>query len=309
MRTEVGERLAVTCRTELPTVGNVERFALTFGDGYWHEPVDERRVSKHDAAKAPASRNYHPTEPPSGRRIEHHITGDGAVVRYAQRDRSNGHAANTEDVTLPESRNNWRLVSVHAAGYQKTYSMLSEARIAVVWTKCGVCGSQRNFPVGVWTDFGAVLGCYRCTKLSPDADARELHARKHTVDNLAEMHGLYKRVKVEQVETSRCGPPRIVIWAQCTGPSCGGHTAAFSATRWASNHQMACNACQSSGRMRLSPEQREAIAVKLLDGQSVRSLALEYGVHKSTINKIQDSARLAKACAAHEAFESAAAVF
>lgn len=309
MRDENGfEVLAVTHRVELPTEGGIERFALSWRAGFWHEPIERNRVSRHDGAKAPACRDYRPTDPPSGVQIEHEATPAGIIIRIsvAMRGKGQMEGVDSHEVVLPPHRDSWHLESVHASG-SRTYSLISEGRVAVVWAKCSECGAQRNFPLGIWRTLDASLGCYRCTRRGEPTVNNQRQQKYLSADEVPPTHGMYHLLKVVQTEQENAGqPPKLVIWGKCTGGSCSGHVAAFTPHRWASEErQMGCPACRRPPAKRmLSPEQRAAVAALTFSGRKATEVAAEFGVAAVTIYKIFDKARFEKRCADHEAYTS-----
>lgn len=305
MRNEVTgfEQLAVTHRVQLETLGNVERYALSFTTGLWHETV-EREASKFSRAdaKAPAViRYYRPAESPiTGTKLEPRVDDAGNfVVTLATMSR--GRQQPQRDITLAKQRDSWELLSVHASG-QRAYNLLSEVKMLAIWTRCTACQATRNFHLKLWLDQSLTLGCARCHGRTGTT------ARKHTAENIPTTKGLYKLERVDTIEPSHvCGVPKLVVWARCMGPRCGGSMHAFRPSAWADMKiRLACLKCNARGRA-ISDEKRQQIVTALRAGALVGSIARTVGVHKSTVDRMKLADIGERTVADHEAFNAQAA--
>lgn len=298
------EVVAVTHREQLETVGNVERFALSWATGFWHE-APERDVSKHDRHKPPAVRYYRSTELPTGTKLSSEVTESGVAVSFAARIRGSVSTVNEQHLVLPPNRGSWQLLSVHAAG-QRTYNLTAESKIVIVWCKCVECETHRSFPIAVWRNEALTLGCGRCRDRvkEPKVDNKP----KWNESNLPEMHGVYKLHRVDKCETSANRPPRLVVWGKCTGGKCDGHTSSFNTSQWATmDRRMSCPTCMPGRHKAIDSAMRSRIHALLLGGATIGTTARLTGVHKSTVDRVRTQMRHEKQLAAHEAFNASVA--
>lgn len=285
MRDDNGfEVLAVTHREQLETVGNVERFALSWRVGYWHEtPV--REVHRCDNARPAAVRYYRATETPAGPRLAHTETADAVAVRLSFHPNDVNQDATARTETLPKQRDTWQLRSVHAAS-QKNFNITSEVRSLSVMVTCAACGARRGFASRIWLDPTLTLGCHRCMKraLDPHHDTTPTYT---SAADVPAAHGLFRLDRVTMGKTKECV---VIVWATCTGPHCGGYQTSFTPPKWAdATIRLSCNKCC---RTRISAEQRITIKQRLDHGETVGKLWREYHVHKTTVQKLLTELRM-----------------
>lgn len=286
MRNEIGEVLAVTHREQLETVGNVERFALSWTRGYWHEPL-AREVHKNDHSKQGAVRYYRATETPAGPRVDHVGATDGGGVQVT---------FNATTVVLPKQRDAWSLMSVHS-GY-----LANESRTLKVTASCAECRTVRGFSARLWLGVELTLGCHRCKHrvLDPSVDTTPVYT---SAADVPPTHGLFKLDRVTMGKVKNCV---AIIWATCTGPHCGGHKSSFNPSKWADTAvRLSCSKCC---RTRISAAQRVTIKQRLAGGETVNKLWREYHVHKTTVQKLLTELRAEQRAADPERTETFRAV-